>query len=186
VAYDDIYLEASDKMEKAIEVFANELKGIRTGRATAGLVENIRAEYYGAPTPLKQLASISIPDPRLIMIKPFDATAVQNVEKAIQKSDLGITPQSDGKVIRLTIPPLSEERRKQLAKMVKEIGEKARVSIRNVRRDALKKGDDEEKSGSITEDDKFKLKDEIKKLTEDSEKKVDEVLARKTEEIMKV
>lgn len=184
--YDDIYLDATDKMEKATEVLTNELKGIRTGRATPGLVENIRVDYYGAPTPLKQVAAISIPDARLIVIKPFDMSSLSSIEKAIQKSELGINPANDGKLLRLAIPPLSEDRRKQLAKMVKEIGEKAKVAIRNVRREAIRATEEEEREGKLTEDEKMKLKEELDRLTKDCEKKVDEGLEKKTREIMEV
>jgi ribosome recycling factor len=184
--YDDIYLEADDKMNKSISALADELKGVRTGRASAGLVDSVRVEYYGAPTPLKQLATISVPDPRLIVIRPFDASALPEIQKAIQKSEIGINPMSDGKLLRLAIPPLSEERRRQLAKLVKDMIERARVSVRNVRRDAVKQGEEKEKAGSLTEDEKFKLKEEIQKLTEDREKKLDEMLERKQKEILEV
>ncbi len=184
--YDDIYLEADDKMNKSASALAEELKGVRTGRASAGLVDSIRVEYYGAPTPLKQLATISVPDPRLIVIKPFDVSALAEIQKAIQKSELGINPMNDGKLIRLAVPPLSEERRKQLGRLVKDMVERARVSVRNVRRDAVKQAEDEEKDGTLTEDEKFKLKEEIQKLTEGLEKKLDEMLEKKQKEIMEV
>lgn len=183
---DDILLEAQDKMEKALEVLVTELKGIRTGRATPGLVENVRVEYYGSPTPLKQIAGISAPDPRLLIIKPFDPSSLADIEKAILKSDLGLNPSSDGKMLRLAVPPLSEERRKQLGKQAKEVSEKTKLTIRNVRRDAIKLGDDEEKDGTISEDDKFRLKDGIQELTEEHEKKCGEILEKKTKEIMEI
>lgn len=184
--YDDIVLEAEDKMEKALGVLAEELKGVRTGRATPGLVENIKVEYYGAPTPLRQIANISIPDPRMIMIKAFDPSALAEIEKAIQKSGSGLNPQNDGKVIRVPIPPLSEERRRQMADMVKDFGEKARVAIRNIRRDGNKQADDEEKGKTISEDEKKRTKEEMQKLTGLFEGKVDDVLAKKTKEILEV
>ncbi len=183
---DDILLEAQDKMEKALEVLINELKGIRTGRATPGLVENVRVEYYGSPTPLKAIAGISAPDPRLLIIKPFDPSSLSDIEKAIQKSDLGLNPSSDGKMLRLAVPPLSEERRKQLGKQGKEMGEKAKVAIRNLRRDAIKMSEDEEKKGTISEDDKFRVKEEIQKLLDEHEKKAGEILEKKTKEIMEI
>ena len=133
--YDDIVLEAEDKMEKAVGVLGEEFRGVRTGRASAGLVDGLKVEAYGAPTPLKSLASITVPEPRMIMVKPFDPSVLNDIVKAIQKSEIGITPQSDGKIIRLAVPPLSEERRKQMVKMVKEYGEKAKVTIRNIRRE---------------------------------------------------
>ncbi len=184
--YDDIVLEAEDKMDKAIGVLVDEFKGVRTGRASAGLVEPLRVEYYGAPTPLKALASITIPEPRLIMIKPFDPTAAEAIQKAIQKSDLGLTPQSDGKIIRLVVPPLSEERRKQMSKMVKELGEKAKVSIRNIRRDSNGVADREEKDKEISEDDKKGIREEIDRLTKESEGKVQDLVDKKTKEVMEV
>src|SRR5690349_24724770 len=130
--YDDIVLEAEDKMEKAVGVLTEELRGVRTGRATAGLVDQLKIEAYGAPTPLKSLASITVPEPRLLMVKPFDPGALDGIIKAIQKADLGLNPQSDGKIVRCAVPPLSEERRKQMSKVVKELGEKSKLAIRNV------------------------------------------------------
>lgn len=184
--YDDIYLESSEKMTGALDVFNNDLRGIRTGRATPGLVEFIKVDYYNSPTPLKQIANISAPEPRMLIIKPFDPSSMQEIEKAIQKSDLGLNPQNDGKIIRLVVPPLSGERRKQLSQVVRDLGEKAKVSIRNVRRDANKLADAEEKEGTITEDEKFKLKDDIQKLVEEFEKKIQDLFDKKSKEIMEV
>ena len=181
--YDDILLESEDKMEKAVEHLVQVFRGIRTGRASPGLVENIRVDYYGSPTPLTHMANVSIPEPRLIMIKPFDASAVAEVVKAIQKSELGITPQSDGKIIRLVVPPLSEERRKQLGSMVKEKAEEARVAIRNVRRDANKDADADD---TVTDDNLTRLREEIDKLTKDYEGKVNASLEKKMKEITEV
>ncbi|MFA5795250.1 MAG: ribosome recycling factor [Candidatus Brocadiia bacterium] len=174
------------KMAKAIEVMSNDFKGIRSGRATPALVENIRVDYYGAPTPLKQLANISIPEARLVIIKPYDASVLQTVEKAILKSDIGITPANDGKMIRLAIPHLSEDRRKQLGKMAKDASEKTKISVRNVRREALHQVEEEEKKKTLTEDDKFRLKEDLQKLTDKYEKQIDELLSKKTKEIMEV
>ena len=184
--YDDIVLEAEDKMEKAIEVLAGEFKGVRTGRATPGLVEGVKVDYYGTPTPLKALASITVPEPRLIMIKPFDPGALSLIENAIQKSDTGLNPQSDGKILRLAVPPLSDERRKQMAKLIKEMTEKTKVSIRNVRRDANQTADGEEKAKTISEDDKKLTKDEIDRLTKSFEAKTQELADKKTKEVMEV
>lgn len=178
--------DAEQKMQKAMEVMSNEFKGIRTGRASPALVENIKVEYYGSPTPLKQLANISVPEPRMIIIKPFDQTSLGAIEKAIMVSDTGINPNNDGKLIRLNLPPLSEERRKQLSKGAKDNAEKTKVAVRNIRRDAIKLVEDEEKKKTITEDAKFKLKDELQKLTEKYEKQVDEAAAKKTAEIMEI
>ena len=184
--YDDIVLEAEDKMEKALAVLGDELKGVRTGRASAALVDGIRVDYYGAPTPLKALASITVPEPRLIMVKPFDAGAIEGIVKAIQKSDVGLTPQTDGKIVRLAVPPLSEERRKQMAKHVKEQGEKAKVSIRNIRRDGNQQADAEEKGGDMSEDELKRTKEEIDRLTKEYEGKVGEAVDKKTKEVMEV
>jgi len=186
MAYDDIVLEAEEKMEKAVEVLMHEFKGVRTGRATPGLVEGIPVDYYGAPTPIKQLATITIPDARMIVLKPFDPGSLGEIAKAIQKSNLGINPANDGKVIRLAIPPLSEERRRQMTKLAKDMVEKAKVAIRNVRRDANAQADAEEKAGTLTEDDRFKAKEEIQRLTEQYEAKADEAFEKKTKEIMEV
>ncbi len=182
--YDDIVLEAEDKMEKAIEVMVNEFKGVRTGRASPGLVDGLRVEAYGAPTPLKSLASITVPEPRMIMIKPFDPSVLGDIEKAIQKSDLGINPQSDGKILRLVIPALSEERRKQMSKLVKDVGEKAKVSLRNIRRDANQVAETEEKDKTISEDEKKRTRDEIDRLTKEYEAKVQDLVDKKTKEVM--
>ena len=186
MAYDDIVLEAEEKMEKAVEVLLQEFKGVRTGRATPGLVEGVTVDYYGAPTPLRQLATITIPDARMIVLKPFDPGSLGEIEKAIQKSNLGINPANDGKVVRLAIPPLSEERRKQMVKMAKDMVEKAKLAIRNARRDANAQSDAEEKDGALTEDERFKAKEEIQRLTEQYEKKAEEGLEKKTKEVMEV
>ncbi len=184
--YDDIVLEAEDKMDKAVNVLADEFRGVRTGRASPGLVDQLKVDYYGAPTPLKALASITVPEPRLIMVKPFDPGSVEAIVKAIQKSDVGLTPQTDGKIVRLAVPPLSEERRKQLAKTVKELGEKAKVSIRNIRRDGNTAADQEEKDAKISEDEQKRTKDEIDRLTKEYEAKAQEAVDRKTKEVMEV
>lgn len=184
--YDDILLETEERMEKALEHLTHAYRGIRTGRASTGLVEEIRVEAYGAQSPLKHLASISVPEPRLILIKPFDGGTVNDVMKALQKSELGITPQSDGKLIRLAVPPLSEERRKKLSQLVKEKAEEARVSLRNVRRDSNKHGDTAHKDGDVSEDDLARLKDEIDKLTKDFEAKVGGALDAKVKEVMEI
>lgn len=184
--YDDILLEAEDKMEKALDHLGQVFRGIRTGRASPGLVENIRVDYYGAMTELSHMASISVPEPRMIMVKPFDASTVNDVVKAIQSSDLGITPQTDGKIIRLGIPPLSEERRKQLASMVKDRAEEGRVAIRNIRREANRQADSGMKDGDLSEDDGKRLKDEIQDLTNKFEGKITAKLDTKVQEILEV
>ncbi len=186
MAHDDILLEAEEKMEKAVEVLKEDLRGIRSGRATPGLVDGVRVDYYGTQTPLKQLANISCPDPRMIMIKPYDPSCLGDVEKALQKANLGLTPNSDGKLIRLQVPDLSRERREQLVGHIKEMSEKARVAIRNIRREANKDCEKEEKDKLLSEDDSRKLKEDIQELTKTYEKNVDDVLGAKRTEILEV
>ncbi|MBS3733624.1 MAG: ribosome recycling factor [Phycisphaerae bacterium] len=180
---DDILLEAEEHMESAVEYFRNELRGIRTGRASSGLVEHVKVDYYGSPTDLRKLASIATPEANLIVIKPFDPSSISEIDKALQTSDLGITPQSDGKVIRLTIPPLSGERRDQLVNQVKKMAEQSRVAVRNARRDANKQADKEKKAGDMPEDDAKRCKDEVQKLTDQYEQAVDELLDAKVKDI---
>jgi len=184
--YEEILLETADKMEKCVEHFTHEMRGVRSGRASPGLVEGIRVNYYGAQTPLGQMAQISVPEPRQLAIKPFDASQVQEVSKAIQASGLGINPSVDGKIIRLVMPPLSEEQRKKLVGLVKEKAEQAKVAIRAVRRDSNKHGDESLKARTLTEDDLKNLKDEIQESTKEHEAKVDEVLKKKIDELMTV
>ena len=179
-----ILLEAEEKMEGAVSHLAGELRGLRTGRASPALVDNLRVDYYGAMTPLGQMAQIGCPEPRLIVIKPFDATAIQNIDKAIRTSNLGLNPQSDGKVIRLVLPPLSEERRKQLVKLVKDQGETANVAIRNVRRDANKAADGAFNDREITEDQLDEAKEQVQELTKTYEGKVKELVDKKSAELM--
>ncbi len=181
---DDILLECEEKMEHAVEFFHQELRGIRTGRASAGLVEHLKVDYYGSPAELRQLAAIAVPEPDLIVIKPFDPASLKDIERAILASDLGITPNSDGKLIRLAIPPLSVERRKRLAAQLKKMAEEARVAVRNVRRDANKAADKEEADGALPEDDAEKCKEEIQKLTDQYGRKIDEMLEEKNKEVI--
>ncbi|MGB8226242.1 MAG: ribosome recycling factor [Sedimentisphaerales bacterium] len=177
--------EHKNMMQKVLEHLHSEFKSVRTGRASTGLVENIRVEYYGTPTPLRQLASLSAPEANMIIIKPFDPASIKEIEKAIKNSDLSIAPISDGKVVRLNIPPLSGERRKQLASQVKQLGEQSKVSIRNIRRDGNKKLEDEEKAKTITEDDRENGKKEIDGLTKIYTDSIDQATKAKTDEIMK-
>ncbi|MCH2112060.1 MAG: ribosome recycling factor, partial [Planctomycetes bacterium] len=164
---------AKERMAKSVEHFQAESRGIRTGRATSGLVDNIRVDYYGTKTPLNQLASVSVPEPRQLMVKPFDVNAVKDIEKAILASDLGLNPSIDGKALRISIPPLSEEQRMKLVSRVKSLAEEARVSMRNVRRDVLKEVEtaqkDKGRSVSVTEDDVRQAKDEIQALLKSQE-----------------
>jgi ribosome recycling factor len=181
---DEILLDAEERMEKAVQVFHGQLQGLRTGRATAGLVDSIRVDYYGSPTPLKQLANISVPEPQQIVIRPFDASAVSGIVKAIQASDVGLAPNSDGRLIRLNVPPLSTERRRQLVGRVKELAEEARVAIRNIRRDANKHADQAEKDKTISEDERDQTKESVQDLTKKYESKVNEMAAAKEKEVM--
>jgi len=183
---DDILLDAEERMEKSVGVLGNSLRALRTGRASPALVEHIRVDYYGTPTPLRQIANIGTPEPQLIVIRPFDPGSLKAIEKAIQQSDIGINPQSDGKFIRLVIPPMSEERRRQLATQVKHMGEEAKVAIRNVRRDANKAIEQAQKDGLISEDEMYRAKEDVQELTKQYEGKVDELVKAKTEEVMTV
>jgi len=181
---DDILLDAEERMEKAVDSLGHSLRTVRTGRASPALLDHIRVDYYGSPTPLRQLANIGAPEPQLIVILPFDPGCIKDIERAVQQSDIGITPQNDGKFIRLVIPPLSEERRKQLASQVREMGEETKVAIRNIRRDANKTADQEKRDGVLAEDEAFRTRDEIQSLTRDYEGKVDEVVKAKSDEVM--
>ncbi len=171
-------------MEKTLEHLSSDLRGVRTGRASAGLVDNLSIDYYGTPTPLKQLATVAVPEPASIVIKPFDPGCLKDIEKAIKNSDLSLAPVADGKIIRLNIPPLSEERRKQLTGQVKQIGEKSKVSIRNIRRDANKHLEDEQKKKVISEDDRDKGKKDIDNLTREFTEKIDVIIKGKSDDIM--
>jgi ribosome recycling factor len=183
---DEVTFEAEDKMDKAVEFLRGELRMIRTGRASTALVETIKVDYYGSPTPLKQLANLSVPEASLVVIKPFDASCIKEIEKAIQSSSLGITPSTDGRVIRLAMPPLSGERRQQLAQQIKQMAETARVSVRNIRRDSNKHIEQGQKDKLITEDQRDEGKKEIDELTKKHIEKIDEVLKVKTAEIMEI
>jgi len=176
--------ECESKMKKAVEVLHNELKTVRTGRASTGLVENIKADYYGTPTPLKQMATLAAPQPDTIVIKPFDPALIKEIEKAIRSSDLSIAPLVEGKLIRLNIPPLSEERRKQLVAQAKQAGEQTKVSIRNIRREANKHLEKEQKGKLITEDDLEKGKKQIDDVTKEYTDRADSIIKNKSDEIM--
>ncbi|RME04061.1 MAG: ribosome recycling factor [Planctomycetota bacterium] len=182
--YDQILLDTEERMEKTIENFKEKIKGMRTGRAQPALIENIKVHYYGSPTPIRQLANIGTPEPQLLVVKPFDPSCLGEIEKAIQKANIGITPNNDGKVIRLQIPPLSEENRKKLATFAKDTAEETKVSLRNIRRDANKQADQAEKEKQISEDDLKHLKDEIQKILKEKEEEVEKILAAKTKELM--
>lgn len=175
-----------ERMDSAIETLKKEFASIRTGRASLALLDGIRVDYYGNPTPLQQLASLSIPDSRQIAIQPWEQKIISDIEKAIMKSALGLTPINDGKVIRINIPPLTEERRKQLVKVVKKNAEDAKIAIRNIRRDINEGIKKLEKEKHLSEDDTKKSLDEIQRLTDSYIKKIDEILMHKEKEIMEV
>lgn len=179
-----IISEHENAMRKAVEFLQQELRAVRTGRASTGLVDNLTVEYYGSPTPLKQLATVAVPEPDTIIIKPFDPSSVKEIEKAIRNSELSLAPIADGKVVRLNIPPLSVERRDQLVNQVKQMGEKSKVSIRNIRRDANKALDDEQKAKGITEDQRDKGKKDIDNLTKKYTDRIDGIIKTKSDEIM--
>jgi len=179
----EIVHSTEEKMKKAIDATKREFAEIRTGRANPSMVEGLRVEYYGTPTLLKQIASISIPDARLIVIQPWDPNAIKDIEKAILKSNLGITPMTDGKVVRLSLPQLSKERRDELAKVVKDMAEEGRISLRTIRRDANESIKKLESDKSITEDDRFKGQDDIQKLTDKHIKNIDQILEDKEKEL---
>jgi ribosome recycling factor len=183
---DDILLETEDKMSKAVEFLKTELQGLRTGKASPNLVENVTVEYYGAPTRMKELAGIATPEPRLIVITPYDPSVLPEIEKAITAANIGITPMNDGKVIRVPIPELSEERRKELAKVAKRMAEEQRVAIRNVRRDANDQVKALQKNGKISEDERDGALEDVQKTTDNYIKNVDESLAAKEKDIMEV
>lgn len=181
--YKEIVKEAKVRMDKAVKHLQDLLRSVRTSQASPALVENIRVDYYGTPTPIAQLGSISIPEPRQLMIKPFDGSILTEMSKSIQKSDLGINPENDGKVLRLVLPQLSGEQRKKYAAKVKTMCEEARVALRNTRRDLNKMADQAKKAGELTEDENKKLHDEIQKLLKEFEGNVDVVLDKKTKEV---
>ncbi|HET6247347.1 MAG TPA: ribosome recycling factor [Tepidisphaeraceae bacterium] len=183
---DDVLLDCEEAMDKAVEHLRNELRAVRTGRATPALVEHIKVEYYGSPTDLRSIASISVPEATQLLIKPFASQDMKAIEKAINDSKIGLTPHSDGKTLRLMLPPLSQERRLQLATQAKGYAEEVKVRIRSARRDANKLVDTEEKGGVLTEDEAKSGKEQIQELTKTYETKVDEILEHKKKEIMEV
>ncbi len=183
---DDVLSETREKMAKAVVHLQGEFGGIRTGRATPVLVEKLRIDYYGSEVPLQQLAGFSVPEPRLLVISPYDKSAIKAIEKAIQASDLGITPGNDGQVIRLAFPPLTEERRRDLVKVVKHRAEEARVAVRNVRRTARHDLEAFEKEGELSEDDLDRAEKELEKLTHEYVAEIDQMLHHKEQELLEV
>lgn len=183
---DDILKEVSKKMDSALNNLRKEFSTIRTGKASPALLDAIRVEYYGTNVPIKQVANIGIPEPRLIVIQPWEQNMVPVIEKAIMASDLGLNPSSDGRVVRIPIPRLTEERRKELVKTVKNMGEDAKIAIRNIRREGNDMVKKQEKQNKITEDDKYKLLDDIQEITDKHTEKVDEIVEKKEKEMMEV
>ena len=183
---DDVLLDAEEKMSKSLKVLQEQFSGLRTGKASPALVENIKVQYYGAPTRLRELSSIATPEPRLIIISPYDPTSLPEIEKAILAANIGVTPINDGRLIRVPIPELSEERRAEMAKVIKRISEENRVAIRNVRRDANEHIKNLEKKGKITEDERKNTLNDIQKSTDEYISKVDDAANAKAKEIMAV
>ena len=182
----DEYKVYEEKMSKSIDSVSADFASVRAGRANASVLDRIMVDYYGSPTPIQQIASVGSPDPRTLLITPWDANALKGIEKAIQESDLGINPQNDGKSIRLAFPQLTEERRKELVKQIRKYAENGKVAIRNIRRDAMESFKKKEKASEITEDDLKQAEKDLQKLTDDSSKKIDELLARKEKELMEI
>jgi ribosome recycling factor len=182
----DIYADTHDRMEKALDSLERDFKKLRTGRASVSLVDGIRVAYYGTPTPLSQLATLTIPDPRTIMIQPWDNSIIGEVEKAILKSELGLTPMNDGKVIRINIPPLTTERRRELVKVVKKMAEETKVAVRNIRRDANEMIKELKKDKEISEDEQFRAQEETQKVTDDFIKRIDGLYTLKEKEILEI
>lgn len=180
---EEILFDAEERMEKAFNVLRDELRGLRTGRATPALVDHLRVEYYCSPTPLKQLAQISAPDPQQIVIRPFDQGSLKDIEKAIRASDLGMSPNNDGKLIRLSVPPMSGEQRQKMVARIKKSAEEAKVACRNIRRDANKQFDQAEKAKEMTEDERDKGKEQVQDLLKKYEDKLVELADKKSKEV---
>jgi ribosome recycling factor len=181
---EEILLDVEERMEKAVNRLKSDLAGIRTGRANPGLVDSLRVEAYGSPVPIKQLASVGAPEPNQIVIRPYDPGVLKDIEKAILASDLGFTPQNDGRVIRLNVPPLSGEVRRKMVARVRELAEEARVAIRNIRRDGNKMADQAEKDKDLSEDQRDHCKEEIQDLTKQYEANVGELMKKREQDVM--
>jgi len=179
-----ILFDAEERMEKALEILKNSLAGIRTGRANPGLVDSVRADVYGSPTPIKQIASVGAPEPTQIVIRPYDTNTIKDIEKAIIASELGFNPQNDGRVIRINIPPLSTEVRKKMVARIKELGEESKVAIRNIRRDANKSVDQAEKDKQVSEDQRDDVKQNVQDLTKKFEDQVTDLTKQREKEVM--
>ncbi|HEX2506195.1 MAG TPA: ribosome recycling factor [Gaiellaceae bacterium] len=183
---DDLLQDAERRMDKSVEAAAHEFNTVRTGRASTALLDRVEIDYYGQKTPLKQLATINVPEPRLLTVQPYDPGSLKSIERAIQESDLGLTPSNDGKVIRLPIPQLTEERRKELVKIVRHLAEEGRVAVRNIRRDVMHDLKELVRDGEVGDDEERRAEDRAQKLTDEHVKRIDELLKRKEEEIMEV
>ena len=181
---DDIYQETKESMSKSIEALERELNRVRTGRASLSILDGIKVDYYGTLTPLNQMATLAVPESRLITIQPWDVSVIKDIEKALLKSDLGLTPANDGKILRISIPPLTEDRRKELVKLVHKMCEEHKVSVRNVRRDSNELLKSLKKDGDISEDQAFKAQDEVQKITDEHVKLIDECYTNKEKEIL--
>jgi ribosome recycling factor len=186
MAIEDLVQDAGRRMDKSVEAAQAEFATLRTGRASPALLDRVQIDYYGQQTPLKQLATISAPEPRMLTIQPFDPNSVSTIERAIQESDLGLTPSNDGKLIRLPIPQLTEERRKELVKVVRHMAEEGRVAVRNVRRDAIHHLKELVDNGEVGSDEEHRAEDRVQKLTDEHVHEIDELLQRKEAEIMEV
>ena len=186
MAIDDLIQDAERRMHKSVEAAQGEFSTLRTGRASPALLDRVQIDYYGQQTPLKQLATISAPEPRMLTIQPFDPNSVATIERAIQESDLGLTPSNDGKLIRLPIPQLTEERRKELVKVVRHLAEEGRVAVRNVRRDVMHDLKELVKNGDVGDDEERRAEDRVQKLTDEHVAKIEDLLKRKEAEIMEV
>ena len=178
--------DASRRMDRSVDATRNEFNTVRTGRASAALLDRIQIDYYGTPTPLKQLATINVPEPRMLTVQPFDPSSIKSIEKAIMESDLGLTPSNDGKMIRLPIPQLTEERRKELVKIVRNLAEEGRVAVRNVRRDVMHHLKDLVDNGDVGADEEHRAEERVQKLTDEHTKTIDDLLKHKEAEIMEV
>ena len=183
---EDFVSDATQRMDKSVEATHEHFNSVRTGRATPALLDRIQIDYYGTPTPLKNLATINAPEPRMLTIQPFDPSSIKQIEKTILESDLGLTPSNDGKVIRLPIPQLTEERRKELVKLVRSMAEEGKVAIRNVRRDAIKHLEELVRNGDVGDDEERAAEGRVQKLTDEHTSKIDELLKHKEAEIMEV
>ena len=183
---DDFLADATQRMDKSVEATHEHFNSVRTGRASAALLDRIQIDYYGTPTPLKNIATINVPEPRLLTIQPFDPSSMKQIERAIQESDLGLTPSNDGKIIRLPIPQLTEERRKELVKVARQMAEDGRVAVRNVRRDVMHHLKELVDKGEVGSDEEHRAEERVQKLTDDHTHKIDDLLKRKEEEILEV